>query len=95
MAVDKQLTDRSILYNKNHFRIINETLGECGRPKIGWQIDPFGHTREMASIFAHLGFDGVMFARLDYRDSQKRQKEQNMEFVWRGDPNLGISSIKY
>ena len=36
------------------FRFIQQNFGDCGRPKIGWQIDPFGHSREQASLFAQV-----------------------------------------
>lgn len=75
------------------FRFINETLGECGRPKIGWQIDPFGHSREMASTFAQLGYDALFFARLDWRDKETRLETRTPEMIWRGSSNLGIHII--
>ncbi|XP_015121133.1 lysosomal alpha-mannosidase [Diachasma alloeum] len=71
------------------FRRLNDTFGECARPKIGWQIDSFGHSREQASIFAQFGFDALFFARLDWEDKERRLKEKTAEFVWKASPNLG------
>lgn len=74
------------------FRRLNDTFGECARPKIGWQIDPFGHSRELASMMAQFGFDGLFFARLDWRDKTKRMGNKTAEMLWHGSPNLGKSS---
>ena len=38
------------------------------RPRVGWQIDPFGHSNANARLFAEMGFDAFFFARLDYQD---------------------------
>ncbi|XP_069699536.1 lysosomal alpha-mannosidase-like [Periplaneta americana] len=70
-------------------RKLNDTFGTCGRPNIGWQIDTFGHSREMASILARMGYDGLFFARTDYKDKIQRMKNRTMELIWRGSPNLG------
>ena len=35
------------------------------KPKIGWQLDPFGHSAANASIFAELGFDAIVFSRIN------------------------------
>lgn len=77
-----------------YYRRINDTLGKCGRPKIGWQIDPFGHSKEMASIFSQIGYEGVFFARLDYRDSKKRHLNKDLELIWQGSSDLGQKYIK-
>lgn len=75
----------------NYFRILSDKLGKCARPKVGWQIDPFGHSREHGSILSQLGFDGVFLGRLDYRDKENRRKEKTLDFIWQTSANLGIN----
>lgn len=74
------------------YSMLNDTFGECGRPRVGWQIDPFGHTREMASMFAQMGYDGMFFGRLDYQDKSKRLLTKSAEMIWHGSANLGEKS---
>ena len=51
---------------------IIENFGEKAIPTIGWQIDPFGHSQAMVSLFSQMGFDGWFFGRMDYQDRQRR-----------------------
>ena len=52
-------------------------------PKVGWHIDPFGHSNANARLFAEMGFDAYFFSRIDYLDKQKRLKEASMEWIQR------------
>ena len=71
---------------------VEKTFGSDARPRIAWQIDPFGHSSEQASIFAQMSFDGLFFGRIDYADKSLRLEQQTMEMVWRGSRNLGQDS---
>ncbi|KAI3725915.1 hypothetical protein L1987_65711 [Smallanthus sonchifolius] len=63
------------------------------KPRVGWQIDPFGHSAVQAYLLgAELGFDSVFFARMDYQDREKRKNEKTLEVVWQGSKSLGSSS---
>ncbi|XP_059478736.1 lysosomal alpha-mannosidase-like [Neocloeon triangulifer] len=64
----------------------------CARPHVGWQIDPFGHARETASIMSQMGFDGLFFARLDEADKINRYKNKELEIVWKASANLGSAA---
>ncbi len=56
---------------------LNATFANgCGVPKVAWQIDPFGHSREQASLFARMGFEALYFGRLDWRDKGTRINAQ-------------------
>ena len=67
---------------------LRNEFGECGRPKVGWQLDPFGHSREQASLSAQMGFDGLFFARADYQDKDTRIKSKTLEMIWKASQNL-------
>nr|XP_014342916.1 PREDICTED: lysosomal alpha-mannosidase [Latimeria chalumnae] len=70
------------------FQFLQYNFGDCGRPRVAWHIDPFGHSREHASLFAQMGFDGFFFGRLDYQDKRAREMQKEMEQLWRGSVNL-------
>uniref|UniRef100_A0A3P9MSJ1 Alpha-mannosidase n=2 Tax=Poecilia reticulata TaxID=8081 RepID=A0A3P9MSJ1_POERE len=69
-------------------RFLNETFGICGRPRVAWHIDPFGHAREHASLFAQMGYDGFFFGRLDYQDRARRMNAKEQELLWRASDSL-------
>uniref|UniRef100_W8C2M5 Alpha-mannosidase n=2 Tax=Ceratitis capitata TaxID=7213 RepID=W8C2M5_CERCA len=71
---------------------LQDTFGTCGRPHVGWQIDPFGHSREMASLFAQMGFDGQFFARMDWVEKGERLRNLTAEMIWKASADLGTSA---
>lgn len=56
---------------------------------MAWQIDPFGHSSEVAAEFAEMGFDGLVLGRIDHEDIALRRSQKTMEMVWRPDVNMG------
>ncbi|CAG9577073.1 unnamed protein product [Danaus chrysippus] len=73
-------------------RKLNDTLGPCGKPKAGWQIDTYGHSREHTSLLAQMGFDGLFIGRVDHKERESMMDEGRMEFMWRGSDVLGKMS---
>ncbi|XP_067124288.1 lysosomal alpha-mannosidase [Centruroides vittatus] len=71
------------------FKRLKGAFGNCGIPHIGWQIDPFGHSAEQASLFAQMGFDGYFLGRIDFQDKMRRESMKQMEFIWKASQNIG------
>ena len=59
-------------------------LGQCANPNVAWQIDPFGHSREQARLFAQMGMDSLFFARADFRDKDQRRESKSLNMLWKG-----------
>ena len=70
-------------------KFILKEFGECARPRSAWQVDPFGHSRETASLFAQFGFDGVFLGRIDSGDFDHRGQTKTREGLWQASVNLG------
>lgn len=69
-------------------KFIQAEFGKCARPRAAWQIDPFGHSREQASLFAQFGFDALFLGRVDYQDKDYRTEKKTREMLWQASANL-------
>ena len=68
-------------------RFLKKTFGKV--PRVGWQVDPFGHSATQAGLLgAAVGFDALFFGRADYQDMGVRKAGQQLEVVWRGSGSL-------
>ena len=69
-------------------RFITEQFGV--QPKVGWQIDPFGHSATQAALLsAEVGFEALFFGRIDYQDYDTRAKTKSLEWLWQASASLG------
>lgn len=54
------------------------------QPRIGWQIDPFGHSSITPSLFKEMGFDAMVINRIHHQKKREFKSGKVMEFMWRG-----------
>ncbi|CAI8011181.1 Lysosomal alpha-mannosidase [Geodia barretti] len=90
---DEAATDYNAIIDQMSIglRFVEENFGPSARPRVGWHIDPFGHSSQMASIHSQLGMDGFFFARIDYDDKNQRLSDKTMEMVWQSSQSLGAA----
>lgn len=53
------------------------------RPKIAWQIDPFGHGGLSPQLYAEMGFDAVIINRVHHKIKSMMKNSASLEFIWR------------
>ncbi len=59
-------------------------------PTIGWQIDPFGHSVIQGSLLSNgIDFDALYMTRIDHQEYDIREKNKNLDFIWRPSPSRG------
>ena len=51
-------------------------------PKIGWFIDPFGHSSATSHILSQMNFEKIVLTRIDYLEKQYRIDNHNLEFIY-------------
>ena len=52
------------------------------KPKVGWMLDPFGHSIANAALFADFGFEALLFTRINDDTREQLYKEKLTHFVW-------------
>ncbi|CAF3219791.1 unnamed protein product [Rotaria socialis] len=69
------------------FRFVKDELRICSQPAVAWQLDLFGHGREINSLFAQMGYDAILFGRLDYQEKEQRTIEKTLQMIWKVNEN--------
>ena len=52
------------------------------QPRVGWQIDPFGHTWASAAVHSQAGFEALVINRIHHRIKTGWRNARRLEFWW-------------
>ena len=54
----------------------------CAAPRVGWQLDPFGHSSMSAALHAQMGFDALVINRIHHATKRAWRNGRHLEFMW-------------
>lgn len=57
-------------------------------PKVGWQIDPYGHSSNTPWIYAFMGYESIVLNRVGTTIEYEMRKSKSSEFVWLDMPHI-------
>ncbi|KAF4674350.1 hypothetical protein FOL47_009372 [Perkinsus chesapeaki] len=84
-------TDIIDQHTNGALQVIRE-FGLAASPRIGWQIDPFGHSSFQNKAFRGMAFDGWLVGRADDQDMAVRKATGALEMVYRTDESSSSAS---
>lgn len=67
-------------FQKGHKWILDEFNTTA---RVGWNVDPFGHTEGNAALFHDFGFDALFFSRSNAKNVKDRWANRGSHFLWR------------
>lgn len=81
---DESLTDykNAFLQIMTGVKWLEDTFNT--RPRIGWQIDPFGNSPVTPSILSIFGYEGIVLSRIGTTFDYDLETSENSEFIWQG-----------
>ena len=51
-------------------------------PRVGWFIDPFGHSSANSHLLKQMNFENIVLTRIDYLEKKYRIENHNLEFIY-------------
>eukprot|EP01119_Soliformovum_irregulare_P017333 TRINITY_DN5131_c0_g1_i1.p1 TRINITY_DN5131_c0_g1~~TRINITY_DN5131_c0_g1_i1.p1 ORF type:complete len:1043 (-),score=336.35 TRINITY_DN5131_c0_g1_i1:28-3156(-) len=83
VATDEANTDYHAVINEiiEGHQWLNSTLGV--RPRVGWSIDPFGHSPVIPWALSQMGLEATVINRIHQNTKAQWKDKRELEFIWR------------
>jgi hypothetical protein len=66
---------------------LSTELPHAPRPRVAWQIDPFGHGAPTPPALRALNFSAVALNRVPFRTRARARGARSLDFLWRASPH--------